>query len=206
MKKLGTAGLFVIISMVSLGAVRADGILELRAGAGLTGADPSAFEDRVNSLGGGGLSADKFESFNADIFFNIPVSPLGIGVRHEWINSSQGNGPSSWDLKANNLSLMVDLRLIDSVVYFGPIVSVGYPWADLDFSSNSASINHQIDRDQLSYSGGLEAGLILGRFIIGAEAGYQSLKFNQNDTTTGVNSELDLSGPYGKAMVGMTFF
>lgn len=179
-------------------------ILEIRGGAGINGANADDFEDRVNATGAGGVDADEFDNFFADVFFNIPASPLGLGVRHEWLNQEDSGGGSEYDLKINNLSLLIDLRLIDSNIYLGPIVSIGYPWGELDFQSGSASLEDQIDGDRVSYSGGLEAGVIFGNFLIGAEAGYQSIKLKSDSSA--LRADIDVSGYYGKAMVGLAFF
>ena len=181
------------------------GILEIRGGAGLTAANPDAFEDRVKSVSGGGLSTDEFESFNADVFLNLPVLPIGLGVRHEWLNDDQSSGGSNYDLDVKNLSVLVDLRIIDTRFYVGPIVSLGYPWAELDFNSGTTSVKDQIKADRISYSAGLEAGVILGRFLVGAEAGYQSVKLKKPDSPV-LQANIDLSGFYGKALLGLTFF
>jgi hypothetical protein len=110
------------------------------------------------------------------------------------------------DLKATNLSLLVDWRIIDSShFYIGPIVSVGHPSAKVDFKSGNVSLDKHINGNTVSYGGGLEAGVYLGMFLVGAEAGYQNIKF-QGDNNQGNTAKFDASGFYGKAMVGLSFF
>lgn len=46
--------------------------------------------------------------------------------------------------------------------------------------------------------------MILGHFIIGAEAGYQSIRLKSDSAA--LRADVDVSGPYGKAMVGLAFF
>ncbi len=188
------------------GTAHAGGILELRAGAGINSTDPDALEREVNAINSSSVKAEDFDNFHADVFFNLPVLPIGVGVRHEWLSQSDSSNGSNLDVDVNNLSLLVDWRIIDTLVYAGPIVSIGYPWGDVDFSSSGGNIAEQIDGDRMSYSGGLEAGVILGRFLVGAEAGYQSIKLKQKNTGNGSSADIDLSGAYGKAMVGVTFF
>src|ERR1043165_5713248 len=91
-----------ILLAITAASAQAAGMLEIRGGAGLLSSSPQAFEDQVNSISGGGFSVDKLQTFNLDAFFNIPACPLGVGLRHEWLNSSEGNGPTNWDFKANN--------------------------------------------------------------------------------------------------------
>lgn len=200
----------LFLALICLGAVSMAqaGLIEIRGGAGLTAADPDAFEERVNTVAGGGLSSDEFESFNADVFVNLPVLPIGFGLRHEWLNqdqtSSAGGTTSEWDLDIRNVSLLVDLRLIDTKLYLGPIVSLGYPWAELDFRSGGTNVSDNLDADKISYSLGVEAGVNLGRFLVGAEAGYQSLELKKSDSPA-LQANVDLSGFYGKVLVGLTF-
>src|SRR5262245_49418558 len=111
------------------------GMIELRAGGGINSANPSSFEDEVNKASNGGLDSSTFDNYNADIFWDIPALPIGVGLRHEWINQSQSAGGFSWDLKAQNTSVLVDLRLLDTAVYLGPILSIGYPSAKLNFDT-----------------------------------------------------------------------
>ncbi len=181
------------------------GLLEIRGGYGVNSASPDAFENRVNTVSNSSLDADNFDNYNVDIFFDLPVLPLGVGLRHEWIKQDQSSNGSEWDLDAKNISVLVDWRLLDTLVYVGPIVGIGYPSAEVDFDSGSTHVSDKIKSGQPSYSVGAEAGVKLGKFLIGAEVGYSSLKF-EKISNNNVNTEVDLSGVYGKAMVGLTFF
>lgn len=190
-----------------MGAVGAQaGILELRGGVGRSSANADDFDDQAKAANNDGVDANDFDTYHADIFFNIPAFPIGVGVRHEWLNLNEGQGNSDLDLEATNLSLLVDLRILDTkLFYVGPIVAIGHPSAKVDFKSGNASIDDDIDGDDVSYAGGVEAGVYLGNFLIGAEAGYQSIEFEAKGSS-GNKAEFDASGFYGKAMVGLTFF
>ena len=132
-------------------------------------------------------------------FFNIPLFPIGVGLRQEWLNDSQGNGTDDWEIDVKNLSLLVDWRLLDNdLFYVGPNVGIGYPSGDLKISGGKSNL----DKSQISYSLAGEAGVKLGRFILAAEAGYSSLELEHDDSST----KVDLSGFYGKAMVGIGLF
>jgi len=201
------AWLAIILALTSVSVAQAGGILEIRGGVGMAAADSDDFEDQTQAIGGQSIDANDFETYNADIFINLPALPIGFGVRHEWLNLNEGSGNNEVDLEATNLSLLVDLRIIDSDnFYVGPIVGIGHPSAKVDFKSGAVSVDDHIDGDTVSYLGGLEAGVYLGHFLIGAEAGYQNIKFEDNDSSSGVNASIDASGFYGKAMVGLTFF
>jgi hypothetical protein len=202
MKK--TALLVAVLALAMTGSAQA-GILELRGGVGLTSADSDSFDDRAKAVGENGVDENEFETFNADLFVNLPALPIGFGVRHEWLNLDAGGG-NNVDIEARNLALLIDLRLIDTdAFYIGPIVSIGQSTADIDFESGGVKFSDRIDNDNLTYSGGLEAGVFIGDFILGAEAGYQNIEFEDSSTGSNVNGAIDASGFYGKAMIGVTF-
>lgn len=186
------------------GPVYAD-LLELRVGAGINSASDDAFEKEVNDIGNNGISTDDFENFNADIFFNIPAFPIGVGLRQEWLNLDESSNGDSLEVEVSNTSLLVDLRLIDTVFYVGPIVAIGIPTADIDFSDGGSHIKDSVDGSNPSYAAGVEAGVHLGSFIVGAEVGYQSIELESSDTAGGVSGKFDLSGTYGKVMLGLSF-
>jgi hypothetical protein len=197
--------LLIAVALLGIGTAHA-GILEIRGGAGITSANADDFDDQAKAANNNGIDANDFRTYNADIFINIPNFPVGFGVRHEWLNLSEGSGGSDLDLKATNLSLLVDLRVIDTpLFYVGPIVSIGHPSAKVDFKSGNVSMNHHINGNDVSYGGGLEAGVYLGAFLVGAEAGYQNIKF-EGSNSQGNHADFGASGFYGKGMVGLTFF
>jgi hypothetical protein len=181
------------------------GIIEIRGGLGINSASPDAFEDEVNAAGSGGLESDDFDNYNADIFFNIPAFPLGVGLRHEWINQDQSANGNKWDLKAQNTSVLVDWRIFDAGIYLGPILSIGYPSAEVDFETPGVKASDRINSGRPSFSIGAELGGKIDWFLVGAEAGYLSLKLDDFKTNSGSNADVDLSGFYGKVMVGVTF-
>jgi hypothetical protein len=208
-KKIKTlTKMFMGAAIVSMGisSVHAR-LIDLRIGAGLSAVDPSGFEDRVRTVSGNDLTADTFDTYNADIIFRFASFPMTLGVRYEEANQNKTASTSEWELDVNNLALLVDWRMINSAFYLGPIVSIGYPWADLDFTNNGTRESHRLDSDQLSYSGGLEAGVYFGPFLVGAETGYKSIRLKGSSSSgSSVDTNVVLEGFYGKAMVGLTFF
>jgi hypothetical protein len=195
----------LVLLLVGIPSVHA-GILDLRVGAGLSAANPSAFDQRVNNLSGTDLSAGNFDTYNVDLIYHIPLIPITLGVRYEQAYQKQTSSSADWTLNVNNLSLLADWRIINSVVYFGPLVSVGYPWSSLKFNDSASSDTHQLNAQQMSYSGGLEAGVYLGPFLVGAESGYKSIHLKgEASSGSSVSSNVDLDGFYGKAYVGITF-
>ena len=197
---------FTVVALLAAGTASAEGILELRAGGGISSANADDFDEQAKAANNDGVDANDFKTFNADIFINLPAIPIGFGVRHEWLNLSEGSGGSNLDLKATNLSLLVDLRIIDSArFYVGPIVSIGHPSAKVDFHSGNVSVDKHINGNDVSYAGGLEAGVFIGDFLIGTEAGYQNIEL-ETTNNQGNKAKFDASGFYGKAMVGYRLF
>lgn len=192
--------------LISTASLAQAGILELRGGVGMSASNPDDFEDRANAINQGGVELDELETFNADVFINLPALPIGFGVRQEWLNvDDQGNGGDDIELEATNLLALVDFRIIDSGVYLGPIIGVGHPSAKIDYKTSTFSVDDDLDADELSYLAGLEFGFVLGHFLIGTEAGYQSVKLKSADSPS-IDASIDLSGFYGKVMLGLTFF
>lgn len=199
--KVLLAGLFLSFGVSAAQA----GILEIRGGFGLNTIDDDDFEKRANAINNDGADLNDFDTYNVDVFINLPLFPIGFGLRQEWMDVDSDSTGSNLDLEAQKLSLLVDFRIIDTGFYIGPILGIGHPSAKIDYDTSSASIDKDLDADELSYSLGLEAGTTLGMFLIGAEAGYQSLKFESTGDPT-LNTKVDLSGFYGKVMAGLTFF
>jgi hypothetical protein len=200
--------LFLVSVVVACcGASARAGIVEIRGGVGLSAANADQFDEAAKAAGQGGIDANDFQTYNADLFFNIPAFPIGVGLRHDWLNLSKGSGGSDVDLKGRNLSLLVDLRLLDTpVFYLGPIVGAGYPTANVHFNNGTVSTDTDVNGKNISYNAGLEAGFYLGHFLIGAEAGYQNVEFESSSSGNGRSATFDATGFYGKAMVGLTFF
>lgn len=197
-----------ILSSVNIASA---GILEIRGGIGMTSTDASSFDGNLQAAGANGLNTDDIQSYNLDLFLNIPVLPIGVGLRYEQASQDESvsvSGSSAkFDLDVQNISLLIDWRIIDTLFYVGPLVSIGLPSADLDFNNGQSlqNFSKSLDGENLSYSLAAEAGVHIKNFIVGAEAGYQSLEL-ESPNTPNFNSAIDLSGFYGKLLVGLSFF
>jgi hypothetical protein len=140
-----------------------------------------------------------------DAIFVVPVVGIGGGIRYENMGFNASSGSLEYKSQVTRTSLIVNYRLIDTVMYLGPIATMGMShsnsikWTEggttADFSPGSTS----------SYSVGLEAGVGLLGFLVGAEAGYQNMKWNKvkdaNNIVTGT-PDLDMSGTYVKIVLG----
>ncbi len=124
--KVKLAGLLAII-LLAMGAVsaKAGGLLEVRAGAGINGTNLDDLSDDV-----GGMNFENSDNYNLDLFLNLP-GPFGVGLRNEWLNTKGTDEGFTGEIDANNLSLLVDFRILDNWVYLGPIAGIGYPTGDI---------------------------------------------------------------------------
>ena len=140
-----------------------------------------------------------------DAIFVVPIIGIGGGLRYENMGFNASSGSLEYKSQVTRTSLIVNYRLINTLIYLGPIATLGMShsnsmkWkegaASADFSPDSAS----------SYSMGLEAGVGLMGFIVGAEAGYQNMKWNKVKDATGTftgTPDLDMSGTYVKIVLG----
>ena len=185
----------VAIILLAMGAVsaKADGLLEVRAGAGMNGTNLDDLSSQT-----GGLNFENSDNYNLDLFLNLP-GPFGVGLRNEWLNTTGDGGSTTGEIDANNLSLLVDFRILDNWIYLGPIAGIGYPTGDITWSSG---LNGNLDAKNPAYTLAAEGGFKLGRFMIGAELGYTNLRLETENGSTSV----DLSGMYGKILAGIALF
>lgn len=143
----------------------------------------------------------------ADVIVMPPLFPIGFGLRYE--NMGVDASSNGLEFKGNytRTSLLLNYRLIDTLIYLGPIFSYGLSHSgslklvqngtnQSDFSSNSMS----------SYSIGVEAGVKLIGFRVGAEVGYEDFRWNSATDSTGnitSSQNINMSGSYAKVMVGI---
>lgn len=135
----------------------------------------------------------------------IPLTGWGFGVRYENMGATASAGGLEFKSTATRTSVLVAYRIIDTIIHLGPIFSYGLSHTNgmkvgdgtlgFDWKPGSSS----------SYSVGLEAGLGLGLFLLGAEAGYQNMKWNSMKDGTGTSANTpntDMSGTYAKVFFG----
>lgn len=140
-----------------------------------------------------------------DAIFVVPVIGIGGGLRYENLGFNVSSGSLEYKSQITRTSIIVNYRLINTLLYLGPIATIGMThsssikWTEgaqtTDFAPNSAN----------SYSVGLEAGVGFVGFLVGAEAGYQNMKWNKvKDSTSTVTAtpDLDMSGSYVKIIFG----
>ncbi len=195
----------VAISLV-VGSSSAHAIIDLEGGYSVLNSVP----DQLNSYGSSVKSASgihKEEGFSGDLRLTLPGMPFGLGVRYEdWTKKATGN-TNSVDSSFKRVSLIVEHRFIDTIVYIGVLGTVGL----------SNEFKYAVQNDQtytasgsVTGSAGVEGGVTLGIFTVGAELGYliaplSDLKQSngQDATNNGSNVKVNMSGGYGRITVGL---
>lgn len=161
-------------------------------------------------LSGQGSSPDPLPStgIGADAILTLPIPLIpGFGLRYENMGYNVSGGGT--EIKGNHArtAALVNWRILDNVVFLGPLFTYG-----LSHSNNTKVRTSTMERDWKadtvsSYQLGLEGGVTLINYVVGAELGYQSMKFdNASDQmgTTTQKKSIDMSGTYFKVMLGFS--
>jgi hypothetical protein len=180
MKKILVSILFLLLPLSS------QALFEARVGYGTTKMDDDSY---------GGQELDDMNGFNLDFIFEPPlISDMGFGVRYEKMSMDVGAGTEA---DFERISALVNYRFIDLITYFGLIATVGI---SNDFTTKTAGVTTSNYDPKLNYSFGLEGGISLGLFSIGAEVG----KLKGEIENPG-SPDIDISGLYGKVILGVGF-
>lgn len=148
--------------------------------------------------------------FGLDVIVKLPVIPVGFGLRTENMKLNASSNNIDADLHYDRTAVIVNYRLIDTIVHFGPIATYGITHSGgMTIKENGTTRVDLSPGSTTSYSLGLELEvkpLIVLPLVVGAEAGYMS--FNWGETTNTVDNSkknVDLSGTYLKAFIGLDF-
>lgn len=143
-----------------------------------------------------------------DAIVELPMIPIGFGIRTEDMKLSASTSSIDAELKFNRTAVLLNYRLINTIVHFGPIASIGISHTgNMNIKEGGTTKVDLTPTTLSSYSLGLELGvkpLIVLPLKIGAEAGYMSFKWG--DVTNNVDSSvknIDLSGYYFKVFLGL---
>ena len=144
----------------------------------------------------------------ADVLVKIPLIPFGFGLRYEKLTASGSSSNMQADATFNRTAVLINYRLIDTIISVGPILSYGLTHSgSLSMSLNGNKILDYTASSGESYSLGIEAGikpLIVIPLKIGAEAGITQFKYkNVTDSIGGAAKNIDLGGNYIKVFLGL---
>lgn len=176
----------IFICLLLLAPLSSQALFELRAGYGTTKMDEDTYS---------GVSVDDMKGYNLDVIFEPPlITDMGFGLRYEKMKFDIGSGTEA---ELERISAIINYRFIDFVTYFGLIGTVGL---SNDFQTTTGGVTVDDYDPTLNFSAGVEAGVSLGLIQIGAEVG----KFFGEVERAGT-PDLDISGLYGKVLVGFGF-
>ncbi|MBC7742185.1 MAG: hypothetical protein H7061_08305 [Bdellovibrionaceae bacterium] len=203
--------IFVKLTFICLFAapVSSMAIVELRASYGGLGSNQSLKDLCTNCTNSSNApTIVPTTGFGADLIVKIPLVPVGIGARYEGMGLNLNSNGYEAELKFTRTALLLNYRLIDTIVHFGPIVSYGLSHTgNLLLKENGITRIDFTASKMTSYTAGLELTvkpLVVLPLIVGAEAGYMGFKWDE--TTNSIDSSkknVDLSGYYMKVFLGL---
>lgn len=142
----------------------------------------------------------------ADAVVTLPLMPLGFGLRYENQGLTASSGGLEFKTSYTRTALIINSRLIDTLLYLGPVFTYGISHSGSAKASETSYSTKFTSSKMSSYSVGLEAGVKLVGFNVGAEVGYMNFSWKNATDSTGTISgsrTLDMSGTYAKVMLGI---
>lgn len=196
------------LSFISVsGVAQARDLFEVRLSYGMLTPDPD-----LNSLCTGCVSAapsiSPFYGLGADGIITLPIPLLpGIGIRYENMELMATNSGLDYTANFNRTALLLNWRPIDNLIYAGPILTYGMSHStNLKVTESGVTKAKYSAGSASSYSVGLEAGVKLIGFSLGAEFGYQNFQWNDATDSTGnaPSQDINMNGTYGKFILGFS--
>lgn len=196
-----------LILMLSLLSANAHALIDARVSYGLlaTTADlgplcPSCSADAPAIVPTYGLGADVI------VTLPIPLMP-GVGIRYENMGLSASSNNVEFEANYTRTALLLTWRPIDTFLYLGPNLTYG-----LSHSTSLTAVDNGTKRADFSadgvssYSVGLEAGIKLIGFSVGAEVGYMNFQWKDAKDATGnaPTQDINMSGTYTKILLGFS--
>lgn len=197
MKKIG------ILLLCLLGVSSANALVEARLTYGALASKPDLATIYNGTTSVPAVAPNVGVGFDA--IFIVPIIGIGGGLRYENLGFTASSGSLEYKSQATRTSILLNWRLIDTLMYLGPIASIGMTHTNSMKWSEGANRAEFAPDSSASYTVGLEAGVGLLGFLVGAEAGYQNMKWNRMKDSTGTitnTPDLDMSGTYFKIILG----
>lgn len=141
----------------------------------------------------------------ADVIVSPPLFPIGFGLRYENMGLDVASNGIEFKADYTRTALIVNYRLINTLLFVGPIFSYGISHSGSVKALQNGTETANMSSDAISsYSAGLEAGVKLIGFHLGAEAGYQDFRWkNAHDKTGNIaDQNINMSGTYAKILLG----
>jgi hypothetical protein len=186
----------------------AHALVELKGGYSSHTVAPSALDGAFTGV----AKINQLQSLSADIMANVPLMPLGLGLRHEMLSFKGDVGGTSSKIDWKRTSVVANKRFIDTGMYLGPIATFAMT-NDFKYSitNNNVTTTYKAEA-QLNGTLGIEAGIKLLLITIGVEAGYMHAPLGNLKTDAGVEYlsngqkvDVTMSGPYYRGTLGFKF-
>ncbi|CAN5396164.1 hypothetical protein BH10BDE1_BH10BDE1_19550 [soil metagenome] len=207
-----TAFLVVSVLMASVLVLMpksAEALIELKAGYSMHQTSPGGLNDAFPL----NPKIDQMTSLSIDVMANLPLMPLGLGVRHEIMKRSATSGTFESSIDWSRTSILVNHRIIDTLAYVGPIATIGVA-SDFKYHSSASGVTTDYKTDsQFTATVGVEAGVKFLLLRLGAEIGYLYAPMGELKSSTGTpvtNTDgskvtFDMSGTYVRILAGFGF-
>ncbi len=204
--------LLVKLSFLALTAapMSAMALFEVRASYGIQSTANSATDICGSSctVASNAPSLKGMAGFGADAIITLPLFPIGFGLRYENMGIAASSNGFEADVKYTRTALLLNYRLIDTIVHFGPIASYGLSHSGSAVIKEAGLTRVDVSTTTMTtYSVGLELlvkPLIVIPLTIGAEAGYMGNKWGDvTNASDGSKKSVDLSGSYMKIFLGL---
>lgn len=183
---------FLFLLLIILTPLSSQASLETRVGYGV-----NTFDDRYT-----GLELTDAATMNFDIILKLEsLYGFGLGVRYETMTFDFNlNGAKVAEGEFTRIAALANYRLIDSKYYAGAIGTLGVQNTFESTSESDGTTNTDYDA-KMNFSLGLEAGMHIGIFSFGLEAGKLfAIVDNPGAPEMGLNST------YAKVFIGLNFF
>jgi hypothetical protein len=178
-------------------------LFEVRAGYGILSSKPDLTGFYTGSSSNVPTAAPN-AGLTLDALVTIPLVGLGAGLRMENMNIKYESDVMTIQNQLTRNALIVNYRLINTLVYLGPIFTYGISHTNkIKMSSGGTDLSSISSSKVSSYTLGLEAGASLLGLMVGAEAGTMMMNYKDaTDSITAAIHNLDMSGNYVKLFIG----
>lgn len=141
-----------------------------------------------------------------DLVLNLPLVPVGFGLRYESMGLKATSGGLEFKADTSRTAILLNYRLIDTILHLGPVFTYGVSHSSHITAIENGSTKSDFSSDSVqSYTIGLEAAVQVLAFIVGAEVGYEDMRWKNAHDKSGNFSDRDInmSGSYAKVMLGL---
>lgn len=146
------------------------------------------------------------QAIGADLLIMLPFLP-GIGARYESMGMSIKEGKYEFAASHSRTAVLMNYRLIDTIIFLGPIASYGVGHSTSVKIKEPTKETEWVSGTVMSSQVGLEFGIKLFGFMLGAEGGYEVYKWKDAGDPSGTvttKKDIDMSGGYAKILLGIS--